>query len=110
MGNEHLTSEHHIACQFQVTGGAEPCDCKPWETTTQYGRAHLDLDPLVREAYKVACLIERCGASEDLTRASIAAFNLCEMAFDRLMELAESGISQEHEIERLNKLTKPLDM
>lgn len=51
---------------------------EPWETTTNYGRADLRLDPLVREAYKVGCLIERCGASEDLTRASVAAFALCE--------------------------------
>jgi hypothetical protein len=49
-----------------------------WETATRYGRADLTLHPLVREAYKVACLIERCGASPDLTAASSAAFDLCE--------------------------------
>lgn len=54
----------------------------PWETTTQSGRADLRLHPLVREAYKVACLIEDCGGSPDLTTASSAAFRLTELLSD----------------------------
>lgn len=50
----------------------------PWETTTQSGRADLRLHQLVRDAYKVACLIEDCGGSPDLTTASSAAFRLSE--------------------------------
>lgn len=49
----------------------------PWDACTQYGRADLMLHPLIREAYKVACLIEACGASPELTAASCAAF--CSM-------------------------------
>jgi hypothetical protein len=61
--------------QFTTLEGA-------WERTTNYGRADLTLHPLVREAYKVACLIEMCGVSEQLTRASSAAFALCESLSD----------------------------
>jgi hypothetical protein len=53
-----------------------------WERTSHYGRADLTSHPLVREAYKIACLIEMCGASEALTRASSAAFALCESLSD----------------------------
>lgn len=74
---------------------------EPWETATQYGRADLTLDPTVREAFKVACLIERCGASVELTAASSAAFALCEQIFDKLMQLAAHGIEQEKLIEDL---------
>lgn len=74
---------------------------EPWETTTKYGRADLTLDPLVRDAYKVACLIERCGASEQLTAASSVAFNLCISVFDRLMQLAGDSIALQEECERL---------
>lgn len=48
----------------------------PWETIERAGKADLRLSPLVREAYKVACLIEDCGGSPDLTTASGAAFDL----------------------------------
>ena len=54
----------------------------PWDACTQYGRADLMLHPLIREAYKVACLIEACGASPELTAASCAAFDLCEKVAD----------------------------
>lgn len=74
---------------------------EPWETTTNYGRADLTLDPVVRECYRVACLIERCGASEDLTRASSAAFDLCEKVSDLIMRLCDAGIADEKEVARL---------
>jgi len=77
------------------------CLNEPWETTTQYGRADLTLHPIMRDAYKVAVLIERCGASEDLTRASSAAFELCERLFDVLMSLARQGIEDEKTIATL---------
>src|SRR6266436_443024 len=64
---------------------------EPWETTARYGRADLSFDATVRDAYKVACLIERCGASEQLTAASSAAFNLCIAIFDRLVRLNENA-------------------
>lgn len=54
----------------------------PWETTATSGRADLRLHPLIREAYKVACLIEDCGGSPDLTTASSAAFRLSELLSD----------------------------
>lgn len=57
-------------------------DSKPWETVVTYGRADLRLHILVREAYKVACLIEDCGGSEALTTASSAAFALSELLSD----------------------------
>ena len=64
-------------------------ETSPWHVTANYGRADLTLHPLVREAYKVACLIERCGASEDLTRASSAAFALCESLSDFMIAYKE---------------------
>lgn len=63
-------------------------DTKPWETTTQSGRADLRLHSLVREAYKVACLIEDCGGSRELTAASSAAFSLCDQLSDYFRALA----------------------
>lgn len=59
-----------------------PDELEPWERCTRYGRADLTLHPLVRDAYKVACLIERCGGSPELTAASCAAFALCEALSD----------------------------
>ena len=59
----------------QMTESQNPI-AEPWETTATYGPADLRLHPLIREAYKVACLIERCGASPELTTASCAAFDL----------------------------------
>lgn len=61
-------------------------DSKPWETNTRYGRADLTLNPLVREAYKVACLIEDCGGSPELTLASSTAFALCEQLSDHFAQ------------------------
>jgi hypothetical protein len=61
-------------------------DTKPWETTTQSGRADLRLHPLIREAYKVACLIEDCGGSPELTLASTTAFALTEKLSDYFRE------------------------
>src|SRR5712671_6054983 len=63
--------------QLQAAIREKPME-EPWLITSNYGRADLTLHPLVREAYKVACLIEMCGASEALTRASCAAFALTE--------------------------------
>lgn len=74
---------------------------EPWETVERYGRCDMTLSPVLRECYKVACLIERCGASEDLTRASSAAFDLCEKVFDQLMQLCDAGIRDEKEAARL---------
>lgn len=54
----------------------------PWETTSTSGRADLKLHPLIREAYKVACLIEDCGGSPELTTASSTAFRLTELLSD----------------------------
>ena len=54
----------------------------PWDRCTRYGRADLTLHPLIREAYKVGCLIEKCGASPEMTTASSAAFELCEKLSD----------------------------
>lgn len=79
---------------------------EPWEATTRYGRADLTLDPLVREAFKIACLIERCGASEDLTRASSAAFALCESISDKLYSLAAHGIAQDAKLTELEELVE----
>lgn len=68
---------------------------EPWETTARYGRADLTRHPLIREAYKVACLIERCGASPELTAASSAAFDLCETLSEQMnVLLAERDAAQ----------------
>jgi hypothetical protein len=64
-------------------------DSKPWETVATYGRADLRLHPLVREAYKVACLIEDCGGSPELTLASSTAFALCESLSDHMRNFNE---------------------
>lgn len=53
-------------------------ETQPWLHTIRYGRADLTIHALVRDAYKVACLIEDCGASIELTRASCAPFQLTE--------------------------------
>ena len=73
---------------------------EPWETTTQYGSVDLTLHPVLRECYRVACLIERCGASEDLTRASSAAFDLCEKVQNVILELCGEGIADQKTCER----------
>jgi hypothetical protein len=64
-------------------------DTKPWETTTRSGRADLRLHPLIREAYKVACLIEDCGCSPALTTASSAAFSLADQLTEFFREHPE---------------------
>jgi hypothetical protein len=64
----------------------------PWETTATSGRADLRLHPLIREAYKVACLIEDCGGSPELTAASGAAFSLCEQLSDYFRQQAHVDI------------------
>jgi hypothetical protein len=73
-------------------------DTRPWETTTRYGRADLRLHPLVREAYKVACLIEDCGGSPELTLASSTAFALCESLSDHMRYFNEL----QHLVEQFN--------
>jgi hypothetical protein len=65
-----------------------------WERVTRYGRADLTAHPLIREAYKVACLIERCGASVELTQASSAAFDLCEKFADVLCPESDDPITE----------------
>jgi hypothetical protein len=40
-----------------------------------YAGVALDRHPCLAEAYRIACLIEACGASEALTKASCAAFD-----------------------------------
>ncbi len=67
--------------QLQAVTRGKPME-EPWVITSNYGRADLTVHPLVREAFKVACLIERCGASVELTAASTAAFALCESLSD----------------------------
>lgn len=62
-------------------------ETQPWLNTIRYGRADLTIHPLVRDAYKVACLIEDCGASVELTRASCAAFQLTEELSEYLASL-----------------------
>lgn len=64
----------------------------PWETTTTSGRADLRLHPLVREAYKVACLIEDCGGSPELTLASSTAFRLAELISDYFRQQAHADL------------------
>jgi hypothetical protein len=76
---EH-TQQHGLVGEAELHAMTAPKE--PWETTTSYGRADLTLHPLIREAYKVACLIENCGASPELTTASCAAFDLCEKLAD----------------------------
>lgn len=71
-----------------------------WETTTQAGNVDLTLHPILRECYRVACLIERCGASEDLTKASSAAFDLCEKVQTVILELCGAGIADQTDAER----------
>lgn len=79
----------------------------PWETTATSGRADLRLHPLIREAYKVACLIEDCGGSPELTAASGAAFSLCEQLSDYFRQQAPRGHRQEDfaSVRRGNTLT-----
>lgn len=43
--------------------------------TTNYGGVDLTRHPALKEAYRIACLIEACGASPELTDASSAAFD-----------------------------------
>lgn len=60
---------------------------EPWETVTAVGNVpNMTLHPVLRRAYRVACLIERCGASESLTAASSAAFALVEEIYAALLE------------------------
>jgi len=53
---------------------------EPWETITAYGNVEdMTLHPILRRAYRVACLIERAPhASIEQTTASSAAFSLVE--------------------------------
>ncbi len=43
--------------------------------TTNYGGVNLTRHPALKEAFRIACLIEACGASPELTTASSAAFD-----------------------------------
>lgn len=74
-------------------------ETQPWLHTIRYGRADLTIHPLVRDAYKVACLIEDCGASVELTRASCAAFELTEDLSMYLESLQVSRSSARREFE-----------
>lgn len=42
---------------------------------TNYAGIDLTRHPALKEAYRIACLIEDCGASPELTKASCAAFD-----------------------------------
>ena len=42
---------------------------------TNYAGVDLTRHPALKEAYRIACLIEACGASPELTTASCAAFD-----------------------------------
>lgn len=95
--------KHGLLTEEQLM--AETAPKEPWEVTTNYGRADLTLHPLVREAYKVACLIERCGASPELTAASCAAFALCES----LSDLARHFNELEALVEQFNDGHTPPD-
>lgn len=54
--------------------------------TTNYAGIDLTRHPCLKEAYRIACLIEDCGASEKLTAASSAAFD-----FVRTLDMALDG-------------------
>lgn len=53
---------------------------------TNYAGVDLTRHPALKEAFRIACLIEACGASPELTKASCAAFD-----FIRTLDAALSG-------------------
>ena len=56
---ERKESPHHIACQFQVTGGLEPCDCPEDDisiTKERLKRLCADLDKQAEHYAKVGGL------------------------------------------------------
>jgi hypothetical protein len=55
-------------------------------TTTNYAGVDLTRHPCLKEAFRIACLIEECGASEKLTKASSAAFDFIKMLDEMLAE------------------------
>lgn len=62
---------------------------------TNYGGVDLTRHPVLKEAFRIACLIEACGASPELTKASCAAFD-----FIRTLDVALTGMPTE-DIRRL---------
>jgi hypothetical protein len=56
---------------------------------TNYAGVDLTRHPVLKEAYRIACLIEACGASEALTRASGAAFDFVS-GLDRAIQRLEA--------------------
>jgi hypothetical protein len=62
-------------------------DTKPWETITRSGRSDLTIHPVLRRLFRVACLIEDCGASPELTAASYAAFEAVTEVQDVIVEI-----------------------
>ena len=62
---------------------------EPWDTITAYGSVDdMTLHPILRRAYRVACLIERAPhASIEQTAASSAAFDLVKELYDAVLRL-----------------------
>jgi hypothetical protein len=62
---------------------------EPWETVSASGPvSDFDLHPILRRAYRVACLIERAPhASIEQTNASSAAFDLVKEISDAILVL-----------------------
>lgn len=72
---------------------AQPAATQPKEQymeATQVGRVMLTRHPLLRAVYNLAGLIEACGASTELTAASVAAFALLERVTELLDELDDA--------------------
>ena len=62
---------------------------EPWDRITNYGDVNMTVHSVLRRVYRVACLIERCGASPELTHASSAAFDLVKEVYDALQGAAK---------------------
>lgn len=67
--------------------------------TTNYGGVDLTRHPALKEAYRIACLIEACGASPELTAASIAAFDFIRTLDAALPPTSDTGFSYEDHLE-----------
>lgn len=59
-----------------------------------YAGVDLTQHPALKEAYRIACLIEACGASPELTRASSAAFDFIRTLDTALKEAPTEEIRQ----------------
>src|SRR5688500_14880348 len=61
---------------------------------TNYGGVDLTRHPALQEAFRIACLIEACGASPELTKASCAAFDFIRTLDTALKEAPSDEIRQ----------------